>query len=111
LAHAQPLKPISTTRRRSEPVLATRGALPFLRAQAQSFANAGPTDVSDVRATMLAAYRFLHENPEIGPKEVEVRRYLMDKLSRLPGLRLVDLPSLPTALRCGGTSPMCGRLS
>ncbi len=98
MVSALPLKPFSATRRRSALALATLGAWPFLRAEAQSFANARPIDVSDVRATMLAAYRFLHENPETGMKEVEARRYLMDKLSRLPGLRLVDLPSLPTAL-------------
>ena len=67
-------------------------------AQAQPGAGTAKPDVSPLQAFTLAAYRYLHENPETGKNEHAAKRYIADALVKVGGFQLVPVPDLPTAV-------------
>lgn len=51
-----------------------------------------------VQPVVSKAYVFLHENPEVGLKELEASKYIRAELQKLPGFKLEPVNALPTAV-------------
>ena len=54
--------------------------------------SAAPIDLT------TAAYRYFHENPELGKREALAHYYIVARINEIGGLQIEAVPSLPTAV-------------
>jgi len=66
-------------------------------------------DLTAVQVPVIDAYRYLHEHPELGGKEVLAQKYIADRLKSAGYTEFIKSPSAPTSviavLRSGSPGP------